>query len=197
MAETVAGELYVSITGQLFEIGRQLRQPNGYPFDPLQLRVALQAAIEGRFGQGQELVSYPVSIDYSRSLATMIFAGKYDWVHSDITEKRFPVQGSGIVGRELVLCHYDRPTERGEPERLIEHAGYELASIEDLLSFGEKYPEKQRNYPIIPLGSTAEVHGRHVVPYLGRDGSGRGLRLASGDGWGGHCRFLARKHFGA
>ncbi|MGB7957611.1 MAG: hypothetical protein WCF77_02095 [Minisyncoccia bacterium] len=45
----VAGELYESITGQLFEIGRQLRQPNGYPFNAATLRAHLQAAIEGRF----------------------------------------------------------------------------------------------------------------------------------------------------
>lgn len=48
--KTVAGETYESITGQLFEIGRQLRQPNGYPFDPNSLKEHLQAAIEGRFG---------------------------------------------------------------------------------------------------------------------------------------------------
>lgn len=45
----VAGELYESITGQLFEIGRQLRQPSGYPFDPEMLKAHLQDAIEGRF----------------------------------------------------------------------------------------------------------------------------------------------------
>lgn len=47
----VAGDLYESITGQLFEIGRQLRQSNGYPFDPMQLKAHLQAAVEGRFSQ--------------------------------------------------------------------------------------------------------------------------------------------------
>ena len=45
----VAGELYESITGQLFEIGRQLRQKGGYPYDPERLKQALQAVIEGRF----------------------------------------------------------------------------------------------------------------------------------------------------
>ncbi len=49
MATKVAGELYESITGQLFEIGRQLRQPNGYPFSPSRLKIALQNAIEGKF----------------------------------------------------------------------------------------------------------------------------------------------------
>lgn len=49
MAQKVAGELYESITGQLFEIGRQLRQPNGYPFDPEVLKASLQRIIQGDF----------------------------------------------------------------------------------------------------------------------------------------------------
>lgn len=47
MAIPVAGELYYELDGQLCEIKRQLRQPAGYPFDPTQLRVALQNAIAG------------------------------------------------------------------------------------------------------------------------------------------------------
>lgn len=49
MATKVAGELYESITGQLFEIGRQLRQQSGYPFDPEKLKKHLQDVIEGCF----------------------------------------------------------------------------------------------------------------------------------------------------
>ncbi len=49
MAKKVAGELYESITGQLFEIGRQLRQSNGYPYDPEKLKKHLQDGIEGKF----------------------------------------------------------------------------------------------------------------------------------------------------
>lgn len=51
MATLVAGELYYELDGQLLEIKRQLRQPNGYPFNPNQLKVALQNAIEGKFGE--------------------------------------------------------------------------------------------------------------------------------------------------
>lgn len=49
MATQVAGEMYYEIDGQLVEIKRQLRQPNGYPFDPVLLKIALQNAIEGKF----------------------------------------------------------------------------------------------------------------------------------------------------
>lgn len=45
----VAGELYGQITGQLFEIGRQLRQKNGYPFEAEHLKKWLQMAVEGKF----------------------------------------------------------------------------------------------------------------------------------------------------
>lgn len=49
MAEQVTGELYRELDGQLHELKRQLRQPNGYPFDPYLLKVALQNAIEGKW----------------------------------------------------------------------------------------------------------------------------------------------------
>jgi len=54
MAQCVAGEQYESITGQLFEIGRQLRQRGGYPFDPEKLQKHLQKAIEGKFNAAPE-----------------------------------------------------------------------------------------------------------------------------------------------
>ena len=57
MASKVAGELYYDIDGQLSEIKRQLRQPNGYPFDPRILKLHLQDAIEGRFGNNAEPAS--------------------------------------------------------------------------------------------------------------------------------------------
>lgn len=43
----VAGDLYADIDGQMLEIKRQLRQRDGYPYDPMQLVDHLQAAIEG------------------------------------------------------------------------------------------------------------------------------------------------------
>ena len=49
MATQVTGELYESITGQLFTIGQQLHQLSGYPFDPHRLKVFLQLAVEGKF----------------------------------------------------------------------------------------------------------------------------------------------------
>ena len=49
MATKVAGEVKGGLLGQLYEIERQVRQANGYPFDPEDLKLHLQAAVEGRF----------------------------------------------------------------------------------------------------------------------------------------------------
>lgn len=49
MAQRVAGEMYYELDGQLLEIKRQLRQLNGYPYDPQLLKDFLQRGIEGRF----------------------------------------------------------------------------------------------------------------------------------------------------
>jgi hypothetical protein len=49
MAVIVAGEQYYDLDGQLGEMKRQIRQRNGYPYDPKGLERHLQAGIEGRF----------------------------------------------------------------------------------------------------------------------------------------------------
>ncbi len=53
MATNVEGETYRNLDGKLFEIKRQLRQINGYPFDLEKLSLCLQDLIEGNFGVDQ------------------------------------------------------------------------------------------------------------------------------------------------
>lgn len=60
MAHCVVGDQYYGLDGQLTEIKRQLRQPVGYPYDPEQLRIALQAIIEGRFQTTGGVTSWPI-----------------------------------------------------------------------------------------------------------------------------------------
>jgi len=64
--------------------------------------------------------------------------------------------------------------------------------IEELLAVGEKYPEKQLEFPIVELGSVARVRGHRGVVYLVRRGRRRSLYLDwFGGGWFAGCRFLA------
>lgn len=92
MAQRVAGELYESITGQLFETGRQLRQKGGYPFDPEKLRVYLQMAIEGRFRLFQTMTT----IDVTEPFDPAEFIGQKWGVWKG------PADGDGLSGEEDV-----------------------------------------------------------------------------------------------
>jgi hypothetical protein len=71
--------------------------------------------------------------------------------------------------------------------------GFRPATMKELLSYGEKNPEEQRKYPIIGLGSVAELRGsRRVGCFLDEDPSLRSASLRSFDfDWHGRCRFLA------
>ena len=103
-----------------------------------------------------------------------------------------PVVGNGVEQFEAKIFHFDRNISSEKAVEAIKAADWESGKIEHLLSFGAKFPEEQRKYTIIALGSVAEVRGRRDVPYLSRDGAGRGLGLHWwGYDWLGRYRFLA------
>ncbi|MDE2071576.1 MAG: hypothetical protein KGI70_02490 [Patescibacteria group bacterium] len=136
--------------------------------------------------------SITFSVDYGRSLDQMVAAGNYDWKNDNITAKKFSVVGNGIEQFEVKVFHFDRTMSSEAAVEAIKAAGFEPGKIEHLLSFGEKYPEEQRKYPITALGSVARVGGYRHVPYLYRYDAERRLGLFWWvNGWNGRCRFLA------
>ncbi|MEK7185267.1 MAG: hypothetical protein AAB726_01465 [Patescibacteria group bacterium] len=135
-------------------------------------------------------------VDCGMDLEAMIAAGHYDWKNDDITAKRFPISGKGIVEFEAKLVYPNRDISSDDAEAMIKALDptnpWESGKIEHLLSFAAKFPEEQRKYPIVGLGSVAEVLGYRVVPYLHRRASERSLYLSWMDGdWDAFCRFLA------
>lgn len=133
-----------------------------------------------------------ITVDYTRTLKQMIVAGCYDWTNEDITAGHFPISGTGKVTVGLELVHLDRIVSTSEVLCALEERGLRPATLVELLAFGEKYPEEQRKYPIVALGSAWQSpRGRHV-PYLHRGDAKRDLDLAWNDrDWGGVFRFLA------
>lgn len=136
-----------------------------------------------------------LSIDYNNSLDQMIAAGNYDWKNDDITASRFPIVGEGIVEYEFRYLH---PNETISSEKVLDLTKkldtknpWESAKTEHLLTFGAAFPDEQRKFPIIALGSVGRVSGYRRVPYLYEVGAGRGLDLDWWDGdWYSGCRFL-------
>jgi hypothetical protein len=193
MAQSVAGELYESVTGQLFEIGRQLRQSNGYPFDAKKLQRVLQDAIEGKFNLTSVVQQFLVTVNYDLSVKDAIAAGKYDRKNADITDKHFPSKRKGTADTEIILVKFDKDMTSEDVLRELDKQGLRAAELPELLAFGEKYPDVQREFPIVALGSVWKAsRGLRRVPYLDGDAGKRGLNLFwFVDGWSSRCRFAA------
>jgi hypothetical protein len=139
-----------------------------------------------------DTITTHIIVDYRKSLEAMIADGCYDQVNPDITPKRFPTTAAGTVQFETKVFHFDRNISSEDAVVAIKKEGFEPAKIEHLLAFGAIYPEEQHKYPIIGLGSVADVSGTRYAPYLYRYVAQRCLGLDWwGSVWYGNFRFLA------
>lgn len=141
--------------------------------------------------QAKKIV-YAISVDYAMSVEEMVRLGKCYWFNKDITTKNFPSKRVGKAEMEVELIHFDRSISSEEALREMEKMGYRAAELHELLAFGAKYPNVQREFPIIALGSVWRWHGRRYVACLRRDASRRDLGLDHfGNDWDDLCRFAA------
>ena len=144
------------------------------------------------FGLEPLLVVYKVVVDYDISLAEMIEAGGYDWVNDDITAEHFPLKSEGKWEVEITLLHFNRFISS---DVAIEEAD-PVILLPELLALGARYPELQKQFPVVALGSVWQYRsGYHAVPYLWGAGSKCGLVLGLFENdWDPDFRFaVARK----
>jgi hypothetical protein len=136
--------------------------------------------------------TYPVSVQCGElTLGDMIKVGKYDYINPDITLERFPI-GKETYNVDLILVHFGRDMTTEQVEAELEKQGLRAGKIEELLALGDKYPDIQREFPVISLGSSALFHGYRNVPCISGRGSGRSLYLYwRVNAWYDDCRFLA------
>lgn len=134
-----------------------------------------------------------LTIDYAKTVEQAIADGQYDWKNNDITAEHFctsPEMAGKKVQVSAKLFHFDQDITSEGVISEMDKAGYRPANLIELLVLGFLFPELQRQFPIVALGSVWNVARR--VPVLIMDDDGRGLNLGwFGDGWGGRCRFLA------
>ena len=124
---------------------------------------------------------FRLTVDYGQTLEQMIADGKYDCKDDDIMAKRFPIKDNGIMEFEGRYFHFNRDISSENAIKEIEAADpknpWAAAKIEHVLSHGKIFPEEQRKFPIIGLGSVAKVRGRRYVPVLYKACSLRHLYL--------------------
>ena len=185
----VADDQYGQLWRRLEEVARRVREGT-IPFDPTM--DVLQRLIESSTSSPARPI-FPVTVDYTHSLAQMIAAGKYDWVNSDITDQHFPPPsiptglppstGSGQATKaelKLELVHFNRTISSNDAIAELKQKGLRPATLPEFLAFGAIYPEEQRKYPIVALGSVWQYwDGDRDVPFLYCGDSRRGLSL----GW--------------
>lgn len=121
----------------------------------------------------------------------MIRAGSYDYVNPDITPDHFSIEGEGEKIVTVELVHFNRQMTSDEVEKEFKARGLKLCRIEHLLALGAKYPELQRQFPILALGSVWRYpDGGRYVPELWTHVVERRLDLPwRGPRWGAHYRF--------
>ncbi len=138
-------------------------------------------------------------VDYNLPFAEMVALGHYDWVNDNITSKRFPIVGEGVVRYEAKLFQFGYAISFEDAQRRIQKEDvanpWAFAKTEHGLAFGAQNPEEQRNGSILVLDSMSKFgEGRYVLSLHAR-GSKRGLGLSwCTRAWDGHhCFLVVRK----
>ena len=143
---------------------------------------------------------FTLTIDYSKTKADMIAAGNYSHANNFLIENE-PVEGkikgAGVVKVTLELVCFDEQmiSTKEAVRRITKERYLLLAGVEHLLALGAAYPDIQRGFPIVALGSVWRgPGGDRSVAYLDywRDGRDLDMDWCDGD-WRGAYRFLAMR----
>lgn len=118
-----------------------------------------------------------ITVNRRLSLAEMIAAGQYDLVHSDITAERFLITGTDESKLKAEIIHFNRNMSSDDVLAELDKMGLRPGTAEEALAFGATFPEMQRKFPIVALGSFLEVRGTRAVLHLYGDEWKRGLAL--------------------
>ena len=138
-------------------------------------------------------LTYPIPIDYGMGIEELVRLGGYNWSNNDITSKHFPTKRTGKAEVSVELIHFNRAISSEEAIREMDKMGYRPAEACELLAFGAKYPDVQREFPIFALGSVWRVlDGVRSVVCLLRGGDLRDANLYwFVNSWFDDCRFAA------
>lgn len=139
--------------------------------------------------------TFPVIVDYSITLIKMIPAGKYDFVSSFIVPDCFPTEASGQIQLNIELLDYSIPMRCDDDiVKNMERRGLRPATLPELLAFGAAYPEMQKRFIIVALGSiwrALHADSRHIPCLFATNGK-REIRLRPWNfDWEENCRFAA------
>jgi hypothetical protein len=137
--------------------------------------------------------TFPLTVNYDLPLADAVDAGNYQGVHRSITRENFPSCRHGQAQLEMTLVRYEQRMDSESVLRELDREGLRAAELPELLAFGETYPEVQRRFSVVGLGSVwKDRKGYRNVPCLYEASEARYLDLHWwDDGWYSYSRFAA------
>lgn len=120
-----------------------------------------------------------LKIGGKRTTEEAVKAGNYDWSNSDINNRNFPMRPRPTGERIIELIEFDyNPTSEQVLAEAEKRGGLGRPVYEDALDFGEQFPEKQRERPIVFLHKPwQDSYGGRRVLVLGSRNVGRKLDL--------------------
>ena len=136
-----------------------------------------------------------LTVDYTKTVEQAITDGNYDWKNDDIIVKNFPISPE-MIGKKVEvttkLFHFNCDISSNDVISEMDKGGYRPATLMELLALGILFPELQRQFSIVALGSVWRLASDYrCVPYLHVHGSERGLSLDwFGRDWSARYRFL-------
>lgn len=138
-------------------------------------------------------------VDYNKTIKQAIADGRYDQKNGNITAENLPISKE-MVGTGTVvyakLFHFNRHISSDDAISKMDEAGYRPANLMELLTLGILFPESQRQFLIVALGSIwRDSHDDPCVPLLNITKSKRELDLGwfNESWWNANYRFLAIK----
>lgn len=162
----------------------------------------------------QEYPIYEIEVDYNLTFEEMLAAGKYDlrkcpwqsWDIPSVTASTFPMpkdkerrfslgRHRAVCKLEVTLFHYNKATKHEEVETDMRERGFRIPKIEEELAFGAKFPDFQRRFPIVALGTVGSttLHDSGLGYVFLHDHKGQRMiaGIATGGNFGETVRFLA------
>lgn len=133
---------------------------------------------------------YPLDV-FGHSINDLVKQGNYGWSNPNINDQNF--QADEMHQTEVILKHFGKDMSTEAVLNALDAEGLRPATMSELLNFGIRYPELQKQFPIVALGSVwQDPDGNRGVGYLCYDDGQRELSLDwVDDGWHDCYRFAA------
>ncbi len=183
-------EVPKNVLGMLANLNHKLQHGN-ITSSQLERFLKKQSPFDATITKRDEV--FNVTVNRNQTIADGITAGQYDWVHASINDSNFQCTCSGIESTEIILVHFNKVMDIEDVLLRLEKRNLCPADLRELLAIGEQFPDKQKQFIILALGSVwQDSEGIPYIQYLDWNDSKRRLGMDwPAHGWNRSGRFVA------